>query len=281
MLRLAPSRTPLWRTPSSLQLGDEDGHRLRGLDPWQERLLDELVTGIADARLIPLARELGASGEDAERFVQTIADALAGDATPAPALRVQLPADIGPADEAALLAGLCAAGVDVVDVARWKLPDHGAPILLVSSRLVDPHRAARLVAGDVTHLPVELSGDRVVVGPLVRPGRTACIACVHAARRDLDPDWPLLAAQLLARRTPATEPVLLVEAAALAARMLRAEEEDGRSVVLSDADAERVWRAHPPHEACLCRSPAGNASADARGGRTSAPTTARAFARPA
>jgi bacteriocin biosynthesis cyclodehydratase domain-containing protein len=39
-------------------------------------------------------------------------------------------------------------------------------------------------------------GQTGVVGPLVVPGRTSCLRCADLHRRDADPRWPLLAAQL-------------------------------------------------------------------------------------
>lgn len=48
----------------------------------------------------------------------------------------------------------------------------------------------------VPHLALTLRGDVPVVGPLVVPGRTACLHCVYLHRCDRDPAWPALAAQL-------------------------------------------------------------------------------------
>ncbi len=280
MLRLAPSHPPLWRTPTSVQLGIDDETPLTGLRPWQERLLDELVSGIPDARLGPLARELGASDAEADAFIRRIQDSLVTDEIASPPVRVELPADLAREEERTLLAGMAGAGLTVEDTARWALPSGYAPIVLVAARLVDPHRAARLTASDIPHLPIELSGDRVVVGPLVIPGATACLACVHAERRERDPEWPLVAAQLLARPSVPTDPLLLVEAATLAARMLRTGDA-GRSIVVSATDDRRELREHRPHGACLCRSPEGIWIADAPDSPTAAPTTVTAFARPA
>ncbi len=280
MLRLAPSHPPLWRTPTSVQLGIDDKRLLTGLHPWQERLLDELVSGIPDARLGPLARELGASDVEAAAFLRRIEGSLATDETASPRVRVELPADLGHEDERTLLVGMAGAGLTLADCARWALPPGRAPIVLVAARLVDPHRAARLTADDVPHLPIELSGDRVVVGPLVIPGETACLACVHAERRERDAEWPLVAAQLLARPSVPTDPLLLVEAAALAARMLRTRDV-GRSIVVSATDDRRELREHRPHGSCLCRSPEGIWTADAPDSPSAAPMTTTAFARPA
>ena len=277
MLRLAPSHSPLWRTPPGAQLGPDPTGPL-ALTPWQERLLDALVTGVPDARLPALAEELGTSPAEAADFVAGIAHALVPRTPADPRAAVELPADLAAGEESALVGALVAAGVDVTAVARWPLERPGAPVLVVAHRLVDPRRAAALVAQDVVHLPVELSGDRVTVGPLVVPGQGPCLACVHAARRDADPEWPLLAAQLLGRSAVPTASVLLLETAVLAARLLRGDA-TGAAVSVRSADVRRVWHVHRPHADCLCRSPGGSATAPDPAIPTSGPTTATGYAR--
>lgn len=282
MLRLAPSHPPLWRSPSSIQLGAECAARVDDVSVWQERLLDALVDGIPDAMLAPLAASFGAAPADAAAFVRRIGGALGREPEAAPRVRVEVPEGLGHAETAILLAGLQGAGLDVAACTAWPV-DGGTriPVIAVASRLLDPHRAARLVAADTPHLPVELSGDRVTVGPLVIPGVTACLACLHAHRRESDPTWPLVAVQLLARGLVPTEPALLLEAAVLAARLLAGGVPAGAAATVSAGSVRRRWHAHRPHAACLCRSPGGTATADAPDARSSAPTTARAYARPA
>jgi bacteriocin biosynthesis cyclodehydratase domain-containing protein len=51
----------------------------------------------------------------------------------------------------------------------------------------------------VPHLVVRLSEGRVLLGPFVDPGRTACLRCLDAHRTDQDPDWPLLVHQYAAQ----------------------------------------------------------------------------------
>jgi hypothetical protein len=282
MLRLADSHPPLWRTPSSVQLGADDRRPLEGLSLWQERLLDELLVGIPDARFGPLAKELGASERDAADFLDRIGAALAPTPTGPSDVRVEVPADFDRDAETTIRAGLGAAGIRTTLVTGWTVDDprDRTPVLLVAHRLVDPMRVARLVSADVAHVPLQLHGDRVTVGPFVVPGTGACLACLHAARAEVDPDWPLVASQLLARDAPRTEPLLLLEGTILAARLLRGRE-TGRSVSISAADARREWRVHRPHEQCWCRSPAGSATAGAPDARNSEPTTGSRFARPA
>ena len=56
--------------------------------------------------------------------------------------------------------------------------------------------ARRQVPAGTPHLLAEVRETVGVVGPLVLPGRTACLHCLDLTRSDLDPDWPVLAAQL-------------------------------------------------------------------------------------
>ncbi len=298
MLRLSLSHPLLWRTASSVQLGDERAVRLDDVTAWQEQLLDALRQGIPDAMLLPLARTLGASAADAEAFVSRISTALA----PIPGVdlpvRAELPADIGFGESQALLQGWRASGLDPQAVTRWRddRVDPLVPTIVVADRLLDPRRAAALMATDTMHLPIELAGDRVLVGPVVVPGVTACLACRQAHRTDADPQWPLVAAQLIGRERVPTDAGVILEAAVLAGRLLRAAAVgDGGvgvgvgagtgaatlSVTLSSADVRRVWHAHRPHARCLCRSPEESANADAVAIRNAPTTTATAFARPA
>lgn len=285
MLRLSPSHPPLWRTETSLQLGTDGAVRIDDVTTWQEHLLDALQRGVPGAMLTPLARTLGAPAIEAARFVEQIVGALVPDpAAPLP-VRAELPSDISVAEADALAQGW-RAGSLVAHATRWReeAPGPRLPVILVADHLAEPRRAAALMSSDVTHLPIALAGDRVVVGPLVVPGRTACLSCLHAHRTDADERWPVLAAQLIGRRRTPTDVGLVLEAAGIAARMLRgtagtahtagdAEDATSLSVTLSLVHARRVWRAHHPHPGCPCRSPAGIGRAGGDGLPSPAPTT--------
>lgn len=274
MLRLAASAPPLWRTPTSLQLGADAVVRLDDVRPWQEHLLTALTLGLADGAVPAWGAQRGVGAGELDAFLAMIAPAL-DVADPGP-VRVRYDVDdaVTDTDRDRLAVALAAAGI---------IADDDAPLhLVVASRLVDPHRASALVSADIAHLPVELAGDRVGVGPLVVPGRSACLACTHAARRDRDPAWPAVAAQLLARRAASTAPVLIVEAAAVALRLLSAPAAGPQaSAVLRAGSAPPQWHEHRPHPDCWCRSPSRSATPAAHAAPTSAPTTATAFARPA
>jgi len=171
-----------------------------------------------------------------------------------------------------------AEALDAAGVAgRWVAPTaevDGDAVLLLAHHLVPPHMPAPLMAADVPHVPVVFAADGVTVGPVVRPGRTACLACLAAHERDRDPAWPALASQLVARRPGAVPRASAMEAGTLAARLLRAAvgtaAPTATTSVRSTADGRRAWRSHRPHETCLCRategpdrSPRGSATAPA------------------
>jgi hypothetical protein len=54
----------------------------------------------------------------------------------------------------------------------------------------------------VRHLVATVRGETGVVGPLVVPGATSCLRCAELHRRDADPRWPALAAQLTSGEAP-------------------------------------------------------------------------------
>jgi hypothetical protein len=85
-------------------------------------------------------------------------------------------------------------------------PPSGAtsPDLVVLARpwaASDPTAAGWSRAG-VPHLVATVRGATGVVGPLVVPGVTSCLRCADLHRRDADPRWPQLAAQLTAADPP-------------------------------------------------------------------------------
>lgn len=133
-------------------------------------------------------------------------------------------------------------------------------LLLVGHQ--SPSQTAQLLRVRHPYLSVTASEGIGVVGPLVRPGSTACLRCLDLTRAARDPAWPLVLAQLSERSAdpPACDPVLAAAVAAQAA-----------SVVIAFADGEpsaqaavngtleivapgwqwrrRSWR---PHPACCC-----------------------------
>ena len=93
------------------------------------------------------------------------------------------------------------------------------PDLVVLVGVPDPQVGQQLVADGLPHLVATGQEAIGIVGPLVVPGRTACLRCLNLTRAELDPAWPLILAQLAGRQAepPACGAVLTASVAALAA----------------------------------------------------------------
>jgi len=76
-----------------------------------------------------------------------------------------------------------------------------------------------LQRGGIPHLAAAASEAIGVVGPLVLPGRTACLRCLDLTRAERDPAWPLILAQLTGGGAdpPACDTVLAAAVATQAA----------------------------------------------------------------
>jgi hypothetical protein len=121
-----------------------------------------------------------------------------------------------------------------------------------------------LVAGvhraGVPHLVAAVRGEAGIVGPLVVPGVTSCLRCGDLHRRDADPRWPHLAAQLTAADPPPSGATLTCLLTASTAALQVLAFLDGHTAPGAlDATLElrpphllprlRRW---PPHPACDC-----------------------------
>jgi hypothetical protein len=285
MLRLDPAYPPLWRSATTLQFGADPIAVVDDPTPWQQRLVHELARGIPDDALEPVAAAFGAPDRAAAAFVRRLAPAMAT-TRPAEARRLTLQAPSRFDDDAvaAIANALIASGFEVT-LERWhdapdeKIPD-AAPVVVIAEHVVQPRRAAMLMAGDIPHLPIVFTGTGAEVGPYVLPGRTACLACLAAARRDEDPSWPLVASQLVGRAIEDIDPSIASEAGIVAARLISESErgEATSSLALRAGSLHRTSREHRPHADCRCRSLEGTATADDPAAHE--PTTATASSPP-
>ncbi len=283
LLRLDPAHPPLWRTERTLQFGVGAVAVLEDPAPWQQHLVHALADGLPDDAVATLAHEHSVDPDDARGLIDRIAPALHGPAGAAMRVVVEAPA----ADPlgAAVTVALRAAGVDVDQVDGGDrvvaADERGLLRVLVGHHVLDPRRAAAAMHDDAPHLPVVFTGAGARVGPLVLPGLTACVACDHAQRRDADPSWPVLLAQLLGRGPAELPAAVAYEAGCLAAHLIRDPGLPAVSVTLRRDSARRQWTHHRPHPECCCRAPQGNATAPAGCEPPRATTTATASATPA
>ena len=122
--------------------------------------------------------------------------------------------------------------------------------------------ADQLVRDRVPHLAVSATEAIGVVGPLVVPGRTACLRCLDYFRAGSDPAWPLILAQLSSRQPdpPACDAALAAAVAAqAAAQALIAIDQTPVSSAAANGTLELVlpgwqWRRRTwlPHPGCPC-----------------------------
>jgi hypothetical protein len=131
--------------------------------------------------------------------------------------------------------------------------------------LADIHRRELpeiLRRGGVPHLAAAASEAIGVVGPLVLPGRTACLRCLDLTRAERDPAWPLILAQLTGGGAdpPACDTVLAAAVATqAAAQALAFVDRPSSASVVSNGTLELVlpdwqWRRRSwaQHDRCGC-----------------------------
>jgi bacteriocin biosynthesis cyclodehydratase domain-containing protein len=156
---------------------------------------------------------------------------------------------------------LSAAGVGLVVSAEAapQPPDHPRrrPDLVI---LADVHRRDvpdALTRDQVPHLAASASEAIGVVGPLVRPGGSACLRCLDLTRAERDPAWPLILAQLarLSEDPPACDAVLAAAVAAQVTAQALVFIDRGGAAAVTNGTLElvlpgwqwrrRTWRPHP------------------------------------
>jgi bacteriocin biosynthesis cyclodehydratase domain-containing protein len=171
-----------------------------------------------------------------------------------PVARVALLGDLGTDPEPHLAAARLRPVED-----RW---DVG---LALSTGEADRDRLDRWVRDGLPHLVVRLVDGEVVLGPLVVPGRTACLRCVDEHRADEDPDHlAVLHRYTTACRSPRpdgvpdpADPLLATLATCWAAHDLRSHLTGDRPATWSatltlggpDGLTAAAW---PRHPACWC-----------------------------
>lgn len=298
ILRLDPTLALVWRSPTSLQLGvDLPRVVLTDVTAVDERLLDALRSGIGRSGLSVIAElaggseanvlsllsrvrpALSAAAPKPDRPLRVIVERLSGEspdgqvASLRAVLRMSLRRNGGEGSEED--GSLAAAGV-AADVDEQVLG------VLVAAFVVPPTLYSPWLSLDALHLPVVVGDEAVTIGPLVRPGESACLHCIDRHRADRDPAWPTIATQLLdARRRnvaiglPAAHSAVTFDTVGTVARVverLRAGRRSGleHAQVRINAETGAVSRRGvQPHPNCHClteqdrRSPPGSATASA------------------
>ena len=175
------------------------------------------------------------------------------------------PAGLGTADVGtSRAAGVARAVHRVAPEVRTANDARRVPDLAVITGRPDPVLLAALTRDRVPHLVVHADEAIGVVGPLVLPGRSACVRCVDLCKAARDPAWPRILAQAsgtgpAAAGTQACDTVLAAATAALATAQAltlidRVGEPAAANGTLEVVLPEWRWqrRGWPPHPACGC-----------------------------
>jgi bacteriocin biosynthesis cyclodehydratase domain-containing protein len=257
--RLDPRIPFVWRTPSSVQLGiDPPLVVIDEVTAPQERMLAALTVGVTLAGLHLVAK---ASAATRDEFLELVAPALD---RPMPDPTPWAVTICGRGIFIDLLApALAAEGVAVTIVHELAdLPESRPNLaIIVASHVIPPAFHGVWLRRDVPHLPVVFSETSSVIGPLVRPGASACLVCLELHRRDADPSWPAIATQLLSRGGGADASALLLESAAIVCRIVAAlrfpspANVDGSaaSVRIDGVTGAREGTRWDAHAGCGCR----------------------------
>ncbi|GII93027.1 hypothetical protein Ssi02_32580 [Sinosporangium siamense] len=132
-------------------------------------------------------------------------------------------------------------------------------VVLATVGPLDRRLVAALHGQGVPHLLTSAYEGYGAVGPLVLPGRTACIHCMELTRRDRDPTWPTVTTRLggFPPGEIACDAVLSTLVAAEAAGHVLAFL-DGRPQVVTNGTVDVLpdwrWRRRTwnPHQSCRC-----------------------------
>jgi len=280
LTRLDPAYPLLWRDVDTVQFGMEGRVRVSLSEPWIEPLLQALRNGFRRSSFDVIAHAAGAPRDAARELLARLRPVLCTDALPLPRVFIES-VNVGDSRvEARMESAL--ADEDLVTTDRVD-PDAFALVLVHGA--ASAHQLAPYLRDDRTHLPVAFEPGGTTVGPLVIPGRTACLACRDAHERERDAAWPVMHAQLVAATSTPITAAHVVEAAGLVARILAepGKAKRTKSVRISP-DGRRVWSAVTLHEECRCleqsfRSPGGTGKAAAPLARQHATTRDPEFAR--
>ena len=133
------------------------------------------------------------------------------------------PGGLTPEDEGRRFAAAAATAVwraapeaDTTPLPMGERPDL---VVMAFDEPIDSDQRAALHARGCTHLAVRLAADHGVIGPLVIPAVTSCLACADLHRGNRDPAWRALAVQLTVprRHGPMSEVSLAAVVAGVAA----------------------------------------------------------------
>jgi bacteriocin biosynthesis cyclodehydratase domain-containing protein len=273
VLRLDSRFATVWRDPFSLQLGVDPARLvLREVTDAEERMISALASGVSRSGLDMIATSAGAGPSEVSGLLRRLKPLLVDDADEVAPAGVSI-VGTGPTVDR-LAGGLTLAGIRV-SVERTVRDGDCDLGIAVGHYVLDPDTYGFWLRRDRPHLAVVFGDEAVTMGPIVEPGRTACLYCLEYYRRDADASWSAIASQLWGRRASSETPLVSAEVSARVERMVlrrlgrrqNQREPDARpsapaglarSFRLSVGSGEVTRRDWLPHPDCGCvRVPSG------------------------
>jgi bacteriocin biosynthesis cyclodehydratase domain-containing protein len=313
---LRPGLLPLWRDEDTVQIGIDPRRAIAISGMSESAEVIRLLDGSRDRdQILAEAGQRGVPGAVTERIIGLLAAAGAVVDFPSEMLRAMQPelrrqlmpvlatASLSAQDSdggASILArrssctiGVCGdgpvatlvadlltrSGLVAAGQACGPLQARPADLLVLVGR-PSLDETTELLRRRQPYLAVCASEAIGVVGPLVRPGVTACTRCIDLAKAQRDPAWPLILAQLPGRSAdpPGCDVVLATSVAAQAAAQAVAFADRSQPAEATvNATLELVlpswqWRRRTwlPHPACICGSGCATGPANRESRRASA-----------
>lgn len=69
--------------------------------------------------------------------------------------------------------------------------------VLIAHQVIEPKRYSTWLNRDVPHVLVTFDAQEVAISPMILPGQTACLYCLEIQRTNKNPQWPVIASQLI------------------------------------------------------------------------------------
>lgn len=277
--RIDPLLPFVWRSPTELQLGATPRVVLREPGELEDAMLTALRHGASTATLHTIGRALGGSTAELQALLELLApafetsgerdtsrvDAAASARSQGP-VALDAPREIGDR----LADHLSALGYATVLAADAE-PDEISLAVIAARWVVSPARHLPWLRADVPHLAIVFDDEGTRIGPFVEPGDGPCLRCLELTRRDGDPAWPVVAAQLASGRAAAScTPRSVHDAVSLATSLvddrlgLARNPLRAASIRLGRPGESALSTPHRQHPECGCRAPAETARAPAR-----------------
>ncbi len=227
--RIDPALPLVWRTPTDVQLGATTARVvLRDAGDLEIGLIAALRHGASVETLRTIGAGLGGAVVDVERVLAALEPAFepTSEVAEPGRRRARVPnrralgrarARLGCRGSSWSTPTACSPSVCIADLTALgyhatappsvdggrlhdeDAADDAALAIVAATWAIPPSRHLPWLRRDVPHLAVVFDDTGARVGPLVEPGDGPCLRCLDLGRRDADPAWPVIAAQLAGR----------------------------------------------------------------------------------